>query len=359
MTKTYLAAAMLAVAAPGMAVAEWKFEGSSIVGAGNHGLRSGAYGIVTATGTHTTSFDNGFKGSASATLTARSFQRQAEYQESDYLTFNLGLDMGSAGKLSIGNQRRLGQRPWADGILFNHGSASVFPTAQLPLRRVDDTFVLIEDGQRKKTRPLAVIRYENAQGPLSYFVNLNPFDRYRGGFRGDDLLDETPRIEARMAVKTGFGTYGAMANDLRDYSLSAEYAVAPDTKLELFHEWRDSNRSVKRDAVILNYRRPPSEPGLFRGLIAGYYETPVSRTGLLGVTFGGQDWQLMLAADQAEGRDANFAIEGNYKLAPNMTLYAALDGGHDLFEGHDSFRAPPISAPARGRAAEIALKIDF
>lgn len=227
------------------------------------------------------------------------------------------------------------------------------------MRRVDDTFVLIEDGERKKTRPLAVIRYENAHAWLSYHVHINPIDRFQGGFRRDEILDDIPWIEGRFAVKTGFGTYGVLANDLRDYSLSAEYAVAPGTRLELFHEWRDSNRSIKRDAVILNYRRPQSEPGLFRGLIAGYYETPVSRTGLLGVTFGGQDWQLMLAADQAEGRDANFAMEGNYKLAPNMTLYAALDGGHGLFEGHDSFRAPPVSAPARGRAAEIALKIDF
>lgn len=359
MKNTYLATAMLVATTPGMAFAEWSFEGSSIAGAGNHGLKSGAYGIVTATGSYRTTFDNGFEGHASATLTARSFQKRADYLESDYLTFDLGVDMGSFGKLSIGNQRSLGQRPWADGILFNHGSASVHPTAQLPVRRVDDTFVLLEDGVRKKTRPLAVIRYANTQGPLSYFVNINPIDRYRGGFDGDELLDETPWIEARLAVKTGFGTYGLLATDLRDYSLSAEYAVAPGTRLELFHEWRDSNPDIKRDAVVLNYRRPQAEPGLFRGLIAGIYDTPQTRSGLLGVTFGGPDWQVMVAADKALDRDVNVAIEGNYKLADNMTLYAALDGGHGRFEGHDSFRSPPVSAPARGRAAEIALKIDF
>lgn len=359
MIRPYLAAAVFA-ATPGLALAEFTFEGSTIIGAGNHGLESGPYGIVTGTGTHTTTFDNGFKASASATLTARSYQKEAEYLESDYVTFELGLDMGRFGKLSFGNQRELVPNPpWADGTLFNFTSSSVFPTGQPPFRLVDDTFVLIEDGVLKKTRPLTTLSYSNAHGPVSYQININPIDRFIGGFREEDLVDEVPWIDAGFSVETGFGTYGMMTNDLHDYEINAEFTIAPGTMLELRHDYRDIDYNVRRNIAVLSYRRPQGEPGLIRGFRLAYYNTPIINSGLVGVTLGGRDWQVMLAADKAEGLNPNFAIEGNYKITPKMTLYGALDSGHALFEGRSPFRTPPASAPARGSAVEVALKIDF
>lgn len=359
MIRTYLAAAAIA-ATPGLAVAELSFKGSAIVGAGNHGLASGAYGIITGSGTYQTTLDNGFEASASATLTGRSFRSEAEYLESDFLTFDLALDMGRFGKLSFGNQRPLAPNlPWADGTIFNFASSAVFPTTRLPFRRADDTFALVEDGQIKKTRPLTTLRYSNAHGPVSYQININPIDRFTGGFRKDDLIDEVPWIDAGISVQTGFGTYGFMANDLQDYELKAEYGIMPGTRLELMHDFRNTERKIKRNIAVLTYHRPQDAPGLFRGFRAGFYETPVLNSAVVGVTLGRRDWQVTLAADKAEGFDPNFAIEANYKITPKITLYGALDSGHALGEGRSPFLTPPASAPARGSAVEVALKIDF